>query len=239
MEIRLGVLYPSLMGLYGDRGNAMVLAKRAEWLGVSVKTAPIELGEVPAFTEYDLIVGGGGQDRQQAIIQPDMLRKGPNLRAAIQDGLPFLAVCGTYQLLGHYYQTAGGDRLAGLGILDLVTIAEPGRLVGNVSLHAAGIGLAAPTLAGFENHGGRTYLGGTRPLGYVIHGHGNNGLDRTEGAVHLNCIGTYLHGPVLAVNPHLADYLLDLAIGRRYNAHLPIKPDRLEVEAHRAAVARR
>ncbi|MGE5528789.1 MAG: type 1 glutamine amidotransferase [Patescibacteria group bacterium] len=240
MELRLGLLYPSLMSLYGDRGNAMILARRAERRGIAVTLSSIEPGSRPRYGLLDLTVGGGGQDREQRLIQPDLLRHGRELIAAVHDGLPLLAVCGTYQLLGHYYQTAGGERLAGLGLFDLVTVAEPGRLVGNIALRASLPGLARPTLAGFENHAGRTYLGETAPLGTVLHGHGNNGLDGGEGAVHLNCLGTYLHGPVLALNPHLADYLLDLALARRYGT-CPLPPPEegdLEVEAHLAALAR-
>ncbi len=239
MELRLGFLYPSLMSLYGDQGNAMVLKKRAEWQGLTVQLQPIEPGDEIPVGSLDLLIAGGGQDRQQELIGPDLRRRGADLRAAVLDGLPVLAICGAYQLFGHYYQTAAGDRIEGLGILDLITAAGPSRLVGNISLHVTGLRLIPPTLAGFENHAGRTQLGSATPLGRILHGHGNNGLDGTEGAVHLNCLGTYLHGPILAVNPHLADYLLDRAVERRYGRHLTSALDRLEVETHRAAVMRR
>lgn len=239
MELRLGVLYPSLMGLYGDRGNAMVAKKRAESQGLSVQVHSIEPGEEIALGDLDLLIAGGGQDRQQELIKPDLQRRGPDLRAAILDGLPVLAICGAYQLLGHYYETAAGERIEGLGLLDLITVAGATRLVGNIGLRLNGLGVTPPTLAGFENHAGRTHLGSVAPLGDVLHGYGNNGLDGTEGAVYLNCLGTYLHGPALAINPHLADYLLDLALERRYGTHLARSLDRLEVEAHHAAVMRR
>ena len=239
MELRLGVLYPSLMGLYGDRGNAMVTKKRAERQGLSVQLRPIEPGDDAAFSDLDLLIAGGGQDRQQELIRPDLRRRGADLRAAILDGLPVLAICGTYQLFGHYYQTVAGERIEGLGLLDLITVAEAARLVGNISLRVSGLEVNPPTLAGFENHAGRTHLGNVPPLGHVQHGYGNNGLDGTEGAVYLNCLGTYLHGPLLAINPHLADFLLDRALDRRYGTHLAPVLDRLEVETHHTAVMRR
>ena len=239
MEILIGILYPSLLGLYGDRGNAMIVKKRAERQGLIASLIPIEIGSTPSFTGLDLLIGGGGQDCEQELIQADLLAKGRELRAAVEDGLPFLAICGTYQLLGHYYQTAMGERHQGLGLLDLATIAEPHRLVGNISLQCENLALSRGTLAGFENHSGRTYLGNCKPIGRVLHGHGNNGLDLTEGAVHHHCIGTYLHGPVLALNPHLADFLVDSALMRRYGSHYYAEPEGLELETHLAALSRK
>lgn len=235
MELRICHLYPDLLNLYGDRGNVAVLVRRAQWRGIAVRLIEARLGDRIDPTESDLYFVGGGEDRQQRLAAPDLCRvKGPALREAAAGGAAVLAVCGGYQLLGHYYRPSDGPDLEGLGLLDMHTI-HPGpgarRLIGNIVVRATG-----QVLVGFENHGGRTYLGAqARPLGTVVAGFGNNGQDRTEGAVWKSVYGTYLHGPLLPKNPWLADHLLALALRRRHgDVTLAPLPD---VEERRAAAA--
>jgi CobQ-like glutamine amidotransferase family enzyme len=239
MRVVVAHLYPELMGIYGDRGNVLALARRASWHGHEVAVRHLLRGERPDLTAVDVLVLGGGQDKEQALVCEDL--QGPlgrELRAVIEDGLVVLAICGGYQLLGHYYQPHRGDRLPGLSVFDACTVAGPERFIGNVVVSSPLLPAGAQTLVGFENHSGLTCLGpGCRPLGTVLRGKGNNGRDGTEGAVYRNCFGTYLHGPVLPKNPQLVDHLLTLALQRRYgSASLRRLDDRLELAAHRAAV---
>jgi len=200
-------LYASEMNIYGDNGNVAVLRRRLEWRGIGVQVSRLGVGDaLPADTH--VIVGGGGQDAGQAVITDDLAAKGPDLRAAGDAGVPMLLVCGMYQMAGHYFAPFDAPRLPGVGLLDLHTEAGPTRLIGNVTVDSS-IG----TLVGYENHSGLTYLGpGARPLGTTALGRGNNGTDGTEGARRDNVIGTYLHGPVLAKAPALADHLLGKAL---------------------------
>ncbi len=241
MELRICHLYPDLLNLYGDRGNVTVLVRRAEWRGIDVRLVEAGLGDPVDPEGSDLFFMGGGEDRQQRLAAPDLRNvKGPALSDAAEAGAAVLAVCGGYQLLGHYYRPSEGPDLEGLGLLDLHTV-HPGpgsrRLIGNVVLREAAGGRM---LVGFENHGGRTHLGtGVRPLGSVVAGWGNNGEDRTEGAVRGSVYGTYLHGPLLPKNPWLADLLIAAALRRRYGAaELSDLPDREEERAARAAALR-
>jgi CobQ-like glutamine amidotransferase family enzyme len=237
LRLTLLHLYPDLLNIYGDRGNVLALVRRAGWRGVEVAVREASVGEAVDFADVDLVCLGGGEDRSQALAAEDLARRGPALRRAVEGGLPVLAVCGGYQLLGAYYQPAGGERLPGAGVLDAFTVAGRTRMIGNVLARSPDLG----TLVGFENHSGQTFLGpGCRPLGRVRRGqgHGNNGRDGTEGAVYRACVGTYLHGSVLPRNPALADFLLRAAIARRWGeaaaaaAMVPLD-DRLENEAHR------
>lgn len=241
MELRICHLYPDLLNLYGDRGNVSVLTRRAEWRGIAVSLLEAGLGDAVDPHGSDLFFIGGGEDRQQRLAAPDLrATKGAALREAAETGAAVLAVCGGYQLLGHYYRPSDGPDLEGLGLLDLHTI-HPGpgspRLIGNVVLREAQTGRM---LVGFENHGGRTRLGGqARPLGTVVAGWGNNGEDRTEGAVWRSVYGTYLHGPLLPKNPWLADLLITAALKRRYGEmELRALPDEEESRAARAAALR-
>lgn len=239
LKLRICDLYPDLMNLYGDRGNVLVLSRRCLWHGLQVEVQRVGLGERVDFAAFDLIAIGGGQDRDQLRICRDFEEvKGSSLHDAVADGVALLAVCGGYQLMGRYYRTPAGEELPGLGIFDLWTEPGWGRLIGNVVIKSELLG--GRTVVGFENHGGRTYLGeGVQPLGRVLVGHGNNGQDRTEGAVVHNSIGTYLHGSVLPKNPWLADHLITRALLRRYGtAPLQALDDTLEEQAHRAAVER-
>jgi CobQ-like glutamine amidotransferase family enzyme len=212
-------LFPDLLGTYGDRGNVICLAQRAAWRGIDVTVEAVERGDALP-DDADLIFMGGGQDRAQELIAPELFAMGPRIGEASANGATVFAVCGGYQLLGSRY---GG--VPGLGLLDLWT--EPGtnRILGNASIESE----LAGTIVGFENHGGRTYLGpAAKPLGRVTNGRGNNGEDHTEGAIQGNIIGTYLHGPVLPRNPALADALL----ARAARTELPAMDDALEHAAH-------
>ena len=238
----VGWLYPDLMNIYGDRGNILALLKRAEWHGLDPRL--IELQRGPTDTEItqdvDVFFFGGGQDREQALIYDDLRQfKEEQLKQAIENGSQVLAVCGGYQLLGHYYQTADGERYDGIGLLDVTTEAGHKRFIGDVIVRTDLEDLTPTTLVGFENHSGRTFLGTrARPLGTVTLGNGNNGADKTEGAVQGGIIGTYLHGSLLPKNPHLADHLIGKAIKRRGGGPLSPLDDSVELAAHDSILRR-
>jgi CobQ-like glutamine amidotransferase family enzyme len=230
--LRVCALYPELMNIYADRGNIAVLRARCEWRGLGFELTGVTVGDGLDPDAADLCYMGGGQDRDQALVASDMVAtKRDALHAAAGRGAVVLAVCGGYQLLGHGYQM-GDEELPGVGLVDLRTVREPGeRLIGNCAIEAD-LGTGPRVIAGFENHGGRTYLGeGERPLGRVLRGHGNNGRDGFEGVHRGNVIGTYLHGPLLPKNVWLADRLIELALG----VELAPLDDRMEDAAHASA----
>ena len=232
MKLRVCALYPELMNIYADRGNLTLLRLRCEWRGLGFELASASLGETLDPEAHDLLYIGGGQDRDQVAVAHDMARtKRDALHAAAGRGAVVLAVCGGYQLLGQSYQL-GEEQLPGVGLVDLRTVREPGpRLIGNCAIEAD-LGSGPQVIAGFENHGGRTYLGESeRPLGKVLRGHGNNGRDGTEGVHRGNVIGTYLHGPLLPKNAWLADRLIELAL----ETELEPLDDGLEAAAHASA----
>jgi lipid II isoglutaminyl synthase (glutamine-hydrolysing) len=232
--LRVCALYPDLMNIYADRGNIAVLRARCEWRGLGFELAASSTGEALDADAHDLFYMGGGQDRDQVAVAEDMVEtKRDALHAAAGRGAVILAVCGGYQLLGSSYQL-GENELPGVGLVDLKTVREKGpRLIGNCAIEAD-LGTGTRVIAGFENHGGRTYLGeGERPLGRVIRGYGNNGSDRTEGVHRGNVIGTYLHGPLLPKNVWLADRLIELALDVELE---PLGDDRLEEAAHQSAL---
>jgi len=238
MELRLLALYSEQMNIYADRGNILFLQRRCEWRGIGFSLAGAGPGEDFDPDGHDFVYLGGGQDRDQRAVAADMVdSKRAALAAAVDGGGVMLAVCGGYQLLGHSYQL-DEERLPGLGLVDLETVRVAGpRLIGNVAIEVD-LGDGPQTLAGFENHGGRTYLGeGAEPLGRVIHGHGNNGEDGCEGVRRDNLFGTYLHGPLLPKNARLADRLIELALERRYGTRPSLEPldDALERAAHESA----
>jgi len=229
------------MNLYGDRGNIIVLTQRSRWHGLDPVVTQVRLGETADFRQFDLLMMGGGQDREQALIAEDFMKvKGNSLAEAIEDGLAVLAVCGGYQMLGKYFKTHTGEMIRFTGILDLWTEGGQKRMIGNCIIESDLFG-GTRTIVGFENHSGRTYLGkGLRPLGRVVKGYGNNGSDRTEGVIYKNTVGTYLHGAILPKNPHLADWLIQRALDRRYGGEVKIGRlnDDLEMRAHEAIIAR-
>jgi lipid II isoglutaminyl synthase (glutamine-hydrolysing) len=231
--LRICSLYPELMNIYADRGNIAVLRARCEWRGLGFEHSAASLGDPLDPDSHDLFYMGGGQDRDQIAVAHDMAAtKRDALHAAAGRGAVVLAVCGGYQLLGHSYEL-DGEELPGVGLVDLRTIREPGpRLIGNCAIEAD-IGTGPRVIAGFENHGGRTYLGADeRPLGRVLSGHGNNGRDGFEGVHRDNVIGTYLHGPLLPKNIWLADRLIELALGLELE---PLPDQSLEDGAHASA----
>jgi CobQ-like glutamine amidotransferase family enzyme len=238
MELRLLALYPEQMNIYADRGNILFLQRRCEWRGIEFHPAAAGPGEGFDPAEHDLLYLGGGQDRDQRAVAADMVEgKRQSLAAAVGDGAVLLAVCGGYQLLGHSYQL-GEERLPGLGLVDAETVRVDGpRLIGNVAIEVD-LGSGPRTVAGFENHGGRTRLGASaQPFGRVLRGFGNNGEDGLEGVRRDNLIGTYLHGPLLPKNAWLADELIARALERRHGIQPDLEPleDSLETAAHESA----
>jgi len=232
--LRIAHLYADEMNIYGDRGNILTLQRRAEWRGIPVEVRAIGRGPAPDLSDIDLVFWGGGQDRDQELVFTDAAaHKVQAIRAAIDRGAVVLAVCGGYQLLGEYYVTAGGKQLPGLGLVDLHTVSGSRRNIGNIVIETSTLGLDPPTLVGFENHSGKTYLGaGLQPLGRVLRGAGNNGEDGFEGVASGNIFGTYLHGSLLPKNPHFADHLLERALQRRGFKGLKPLDDTVEMSAH-------
>jgi lipid II isoglutaminyl synthase (glutamine-hydrolysing) len=238
VRIRVGHLYPDRLNIYADRGNIAVLAVRAAARGHELEVTPFGLGDAVRDPGIDLFYIGGGQDREQALVAPDLVAKGPALREAVERGAAFLAVCGGYQLLGRGYRDRAGAELEGIGLLPLHTIAGERRMIGDVLLDCA---WAGRTLAGFENHAGRTVLDvDALPLGRVIAGFGNDGASGQEGCRLERVYGTYLHGPLLPRNPWLADRLLADALAHATGEAVELSPlpDGLEADAH-AVSARR
>jgi CobQ-like glutamine amidotransferase family enzyme len=240
MELRVLSLYPEQMNIYADRGNIVFLQRRCEWRGIDFTHTGAGPGDAIDPAAHDLFYIGGGQDRDQRMVAADMVAsKRGALVAAVGDGAALLAVCGGYQLLGHSYQL-DDEKLPGLGLAELETVREPGpRLIGNVAIETD-LGPGPRLLAGFENHGGRTYLGsGAEPLGRVVKGFGNNAKDGLEGVRRDNLIGTYLHGPLLPKNAWLADHLIAVALERRYGIRPALEPldDAFEAAAHASARA--
>jgi lipid II isoglutaminyl synthase (glutamine-hydrolysing) len=228
-------LYPREMNIYGDTGNVLVLRRRLQWRGRPVTVVPVSIGD-PIPTDADVLLGGGGQDAAQGDIGADFASRGPTLRAMADDGVVMLTICGSFQMLGHEFVTHEGRRIAGVGVLDVVTHGQSERLIGNNWVDTDDAG----RLVGYENHSGLTTLGpGAAPLGRTPRGRGNNGSDGTEGAVRDNVVGTYLHGPVLAKSARFADDLLRRAYARRGD-DVDLEPleDDLADAAARVAAAR-
>jgi lipid II isoglutaminyl synthase (glutamine-hydrolysing) len=234
-ELRVCALYPDLMNIYADRGNLQLLQRRCEWRGIGFRLSGAGLGDALDPDAHDLFYIGGGQDRDQALCAADLATvKRHALHAAAARGAVIFAVCGGYQLLGHGYEL-GGERLPGVGLVDLETVREDGpRLIGNVAIEVELDG-AEHVLAGFENHGGRTKLGDARALGRVLRGHGNDGrsgFEGVRGGAYGTVLGTYLHGPLLPKNAWFADWLTATALK---SGELAPLDDALEDAAHAAA----
>jgi len=230
-------MYPDLMNLYGDRGNLICLQKRLEWLEQECEITKCFLGDELDLARTDMFFMGGGSDREQELVFQDLRKRSEHLWQAVQDGLPALCICGAYQLLGEFYKAADGTIMPGLAFFQLHTVAEPGRLIGNILIEADIAG-SRTSLVGFENHGGRTYLNDPelKPLGKVLSGFGNNGKDKTEGLLFRNLVGSYLHGPLLPKNPALADFFIQAMAQRRGIAIDTGLDDTIENVAHQQVV---
>lgn len=231
LEITFAHLYPKLLNLYGDIGNVLTIKNRCEWRGIKFIFEEINIGD--EISSHDMYFIGGGQDRQQVDVAEEIQKHKNFLEKERDNNSVFLSICGGYQLLGHYYKAQDGSELKGIDLIDAYTLAGNKRFIGNVTTK---IDYLTPnTLVGFENHSGLTYLEGeTRPISTVLVGHGNNGEDKTEGARFKNVFGTYLHGSFLPKNPHFADYLIELALEKRYGRKITLEPlnDDIELLTH-------
>jgi lipid II isoglutaminyl synthase (glutamine-hydrolysing) len=242
VKIRVGHLYPDYLNIYADRGNIAVLSRRALLRGHELEVRAVGLGDVLDPGAHDLLYVGGGQDREQALIAPDLAEKADALRTAHARGVALLAVCGGYQLLGRGYRGRDGSFMPGAGLFPHETVAGDTRMIGDVLLECElDSGVRRP-LAGFENHAGRTLLDeGAEPLGRVVYGFGNDGESGQEGCRRGSALGTYLHGPLLPRNPWLADWLLARALAHAGTGEPPsLAPltDELEAEAFRVSADR-
>jgi CobQ-like glutamine amidotransferase family enzyme len=237
VNIRVGHLYPDYLNIYADRGNIAVFARRASWRGHELQVDAIGMDDPIVPGAHDLYYVGGGQDREQLLVAENLAGKARPLIEAVQDGAALLAVCGGYQLLGRGYKGFHGEDMPGVGLLPLETVAGERRMIGDVLLDTE-----LGPVAGFENHAGRTYLDeGAEPLGRVVSGFGNDGESGYEGCRLGRAIGTYLHGPLLPRNPHLADWLLEQALAHRTGGEPPdfaLLPDELESQAQAISAER-
>ena len=236
MTINILHLYPKEMNLYGDHGNVLALVRRCEWRGIDTRVISYEPGdEIPE--DVDIIFGGGGQDSGQSKIEDDLRKIAPKLKEMIDGGTPALVICGVYQLFGKYFHTHEDKMIDGIDVMDLYTEAGPARLIGNITIESPDFG----EVVGYENHSGLTYIGDkSAAFGKVVVGAGNNSSDGTEGMVYKNCIGTYLHGPILPKNPKVADWLIAKALERKTGVPADLAPldDTIEERAHKVSASR-
>ncbi len=242
MRIRVGHLYPDYLNIYADRGNIAVLARRAALRGHELDVAAIGIGDELSADAHDLLYIGGGQDREQALVAPDLAAKGAAIRTAVDGGAALLAVCGGYQLLGRGYRGRDGSWMPGAALFPHETVAGDSRMIGDVLLECELEPGLTTAVAGFENHAGRTLLDeGATPLGRVVAGFGNDGRSGFEGCRVGRALGTYLHGPLLPRNPHLSDWLLSQSLAHLTGGPPPALPpldDELEAVAHAVSAGR-
>lgn len=233
LKLKLIHLYPLFLNIYGDIGNIKAFEQRCKWRDIDLEIKQINIGD-KIEPNSDIYFIGGGQDRQQIEVSKELQLHKEILNDEFNNDSVFLGICGGYQLLGKYYQPHNGERLLGLEILDAYTVAGPTRFIGNVTIQSE-MDIEPSTLVGFENHSGLTYLeDGTIPIGQTIIGKGNNGIDKTEGGHKRNAFGTYLHGSFLPKNPHFCDYLIKLALKKKYNDDIELikLDDTIELKAH-------
>ena len=237
MELNICHLYPDLLNVYGDVGNILVLKHRAEARDIKVNISNISLNDNFKAEDYDIVFFGGGQDYEQVIVSEDLMKnKKDELVKYIEDNKVFIAICGGYQLLGKYYAAPNGDRIEGLGILDIYTEGGDSRFIGNTVIFNEEFN---ETYVGFENHSGRTYVNGLKPLGKCIHGYGNNGSDSSEGCIYKNTFCTYFHGSLLSKNPELADRFIKTALANKYtDVKLSPIDDSFELKAKEIMITR-
>ena len=230
--IRLCHLYPDLLNLYGDRGNILSLKRRAQWRDISLEVLPVSLDENFDPRLYDMVFLGGGQDAEQNLLRKDFVeKKGAAVKEAVDMEKIFLCICGGYQMMGRYYEEHNGERIDCLGAIDVWTKGEKERFVGDTAYQSELFPGPDGIFYGFENHGGRTYLGeGVKPLAKVLTGSGNNGEDKTEGAIYKNVYCTYSHGSFLPKNPLMTDFLLELALRSRFGEAYSLPPLSMELE---------
>ena len=219
MKITIGHLYPDLLNLYGDRGNIQCLMKRCLWRGIEAETIAFELGDKIDFSKLDIVLLGGGSDREQMLVCEKLKEIQKDFKAYVEDNGVVIAICGGYQLLGNYYKTDQG-MIEGLKLVDMSTEQGKGRLIGNIVMQSD---LFDMPIVGFENHGGRTTIGNNKALGKVLSGYGNDGQSGEEGVVYKNVIGTYLHGPLLPKNPQLAYILISRALEKKYGKKIELE----------------
>ncbi len=215
MELKICHLYPDALNMYGDRGNVLCVQKRLQWRGIDCQVEGVGIGQPLDETKYDMFFMGAGQSFEQGILLEDLKSKGEAIRAAIEGGKPFLAVCGGFELLGKYHESRDGTRTELLGAIDMYTVEGKDRMIGDYMFSCDD--LDGQNVVAFENHAGRTYLGdGVRPVGKIVCGHGNNGHDGLEGARYKHFFGTYGHGCLLPKNPRVADLLISWAMEQKY-----------------------
>ena len=228
-KITIGHLYPDLLNLYGDRGNIACLMQRCRWRDIEVETIEFKLDDEIDFGKLDIVLLGGGSDREQQIVCQKLKEIREAFHAYVEDDGVVIAVCGGYQLIGRYYKM-GDHIIEGLNLLDIYTEQEEGRLIDNIVLESE---LSDMPVVGFENHGGRTYINDNKPFGKVVYGSGNDGKSGYEGVIYKSVIGTYLHGPLLPKNPQICDWLIRKALERKYGeANLLDLGDQEEKEAN-------
>jgi len=238
MELNICHLYPDLLNVYGDIGNILILKYRAEQRGIKVNIINSSLNDKLDIDNLDIIFFGGGQDFEQSIVSKDLMTvKKDDLSKYIEDGKVLLAICGGYQLLGNYYIAPNGERIEGLGILDIYTEGGDTRFIGNTIIYNEDFN---ETYVGFENHSGRTYINGLKPLGKCIEGYGNNGSTKEEGCIYKNTFCSYFHGSLLSKNPELADRFIKLALSKKYNKEIILESidDTFEIKAKEAIINR-
>ncbi len=223
-ELKILYLYPDMLELYGDYGNIQILKYRLENRGFKAIIDSYSIGDLaPDFTQYDLVFAGGGADQEQGILADDLLQYKDNIQEAINSGVFFLLICGSYQLFGKYYKGVEGNIINGLGVFDYYTEAindRKKRCIGNIVVDVNLNGHQTKVI-GFENHGGQTF-DITSPFGDVLFGNGNTFGDAKEGFFLNNVIATYLHGPLLSKNPELADYIIKYCLDRKYNEDIQL-----------------
>lgn len=243
LNISIAYLYPQSMNIYGDKGNIITLMKRCKDREINTKISEIEIKDKLELNKYDLFFAGGGQDKSQIAVSKDLQTKKEIIKEEVENKKPFLLICGTYQLFGHFFKTLDNVKIPGISILDIVTFGSKERKIGNVIAKIQHSNIQSfyhsSNLVGFENHSGNTFINKnlntqTKPLAKIISGFGNNGKDKTEGAYYKNCFGTYLHGSLLPKNPHFADFLIQTALENKYQEKIELKTldDSLEYKAH-------
>ena len=218
MKLTIGHLYPDLLNLYGDRGNIQCLMKRCLWRGIEAETIAFELDDKIDFSNLDIVLLGGGSDREQMLVCEKLKEIQKDFKEYVEQDGVVIAICGGYQLLGNYYKTEEWI-IEGLSLVDMYTEQGENRLIDNIVLQSE---LFDMPIVGFENHGGRTFIGENKPLGKVLYGSGNDGKSGYEGVVYKNVIGTYLHGPLLPKNPQLADELILRALKKKYGENITL-----------------